>query len=74
MKSVFCCLLLFSFAEAAVAANHVVCVESSSALATALSSLSTSSVNDDSDEIRIRTGTYHAPTGGWTGAVTTTIW
>ena len=49
----------------------MVCVESSSALATALSSLSTSSVNDDSDEIRIRTGTYHAPTGGWTGAVTT---
>jgi hypothetical protein len=71
MKSVFCCLLLFSFAEAAIAANHVTCVDSSAALATALSSLSTASVNDDSDEIRIRTGTYHAPAGGWIGAVTT---
>jgi hypothetical protein len=64
-------LVFFGFAEAAMAANHVTCVESSSAFATALSSLSTAAGNEDSDEIRIRTGTYHAPAAGWTGAVTT---
>jgi len=71
MKSFCYCLFLFTFAEVAVAANHVICVDSSTALAAALSSLSTTPGNDDSDEIRVHTGTYHAPAGGWIGAVTT---
>lgn len=57
--------------DAALAATHVACVGSATELANALSALSTSSTNTDADEIRIRTGTYFAPAGGWIGSVTT---
>lgn len=71
MKSVLSFLLACSFADAALAANHVACVGSADDLTHALSTLSNASTNDDSDEIRIRTGTYHAPAAGWIGSVTT---
>jgi len=54
----------------AVATTQVVCVGSASELTDALAALSTSASNNDADEIRIRTGTYFAPAGGWVGAVT----
>jgi len=57
--------------DSAQAATIVKCVGSSSDLAQALSALSNSPDNVDADEIRIRTGTYLAPAGGWTGSVTT---
>ena len=47
------------------------CVVSTTDLTDALASLSTSSANTDADEIRIHTGTYFAPAGGWVGSVTT---
>ncbi len=61
------CLAPTAFAEAA----NVFCVSSADDLTTALASLSTSAANTDADEIRIRTGTYFAPAGGWIGSVTT---
>jgi hypothetical protein len=56
---------------AAVAATHVACVGSAVEFTAALASLNTSTANVDADEIRIRTGHYLAPEGGWVGAVTT---
>jgi len=61
------CIAPVAFANAA----NVFCVASSDNLTDALASLSTSSMNTDADEIRIRTGTYFAPAGGWVGTVTT---
>jgi hypothetical protein len=57
--------------DSAPAATNIKCVASSSDLVQALSALSNSPDNIDADEIRIRTGTYFAPAGGWTGSVTT---
>jgi Right handed beta helix region len=53
------------------AATHTFCIGSAAALADALAGLSNTTDNTDADEIRIRTGTYLAPAGGWKGAVTT---
>jgi hypothetical protein len=61
------CIAPLAFADAA----NVFCVATTSDLANALASLSTSSLNTDADEIRIRTGAYLAPAGGWVGSVTT---
>ena len=60
-----------AFSCAANATTHVACVSSADGLAAALAALSTAAGNDDADEIRIRTGFYQAPAGGWKGAVTT---
>ncbi len=60
-----------AIADSAPAATNVKCVESSRDLTQALSALSNSPDNIDADEIRIRTGTYFAPAGGWTGSVKT---
>ena len=57
--------------NAVLATTNIACVGTADELANALASLSTSSGNTDADEIRIRTGTYFAPAGGWTAAVTT---
>jgi hypothetical protein len=57
-------------ADTVSAATHVKCVGSSGALADALSALSTAQDNSDADEIRIRTGNYVAPAGGFSGSVT----
>ncbi len=56
-------------ADGAAAATRIVCVSSTSDLATALSTLATSTGNNDADDIRIRLGMYIAPAGGWVGAV-----
>jgi hypothetical protein len=61
------CIAPMAFANAA----NVFCVTSPDDLTTALASLSTSAVDTDADEIRIRTGSYSAPVGGWVGSVTT---
>ncbi len=61
------CLAPVAFAHA----TNVFCVASTDQLATALASLSTSTMNTDADEIRIHSGIYFAPTGGWVGSVTT---
>jgi hypothetical protein len=61
------CITPVAFANAA----NVFCVASSDNLTDALASLSTSAVDTDADEIRIRTGSYSAPVGGWVGSVTT---
>ena len=61
------CVAPVAFANAA----NVFCVASSDKLTDALASLSTSTGNTDADEIRIHTGTYSAPEGGWVGSVTT---
>ena len=53
------------------AAVRVVCIGDSADLTAALATLANSAANSDSDELRIHTGTYLAPAGGWTGAVTT---
>ena len=60
-------LLLSNFA---FAATHVACVGTTAELAGALAQLSTSTTDSDADEIRIRTGNYIAPAGGFTGSVT----
>jgi len=52
------------------AATRVVCVGSASELSDALATLSTSAVDSDADDIRVRVGAYFAPVGGWAGAVT----
>ena len=54
----------------AMAATQLACVSNSAELATALSNLASASDNSDANEIRIRTGTYVAPAGGFTAAVT----
>jgi len=64
-------VLAACFAPAAFAGTNVFCVASPDDLTDALASLSTSAANTDTDEIRIRTGTYFAPAGGWVGSVTT---
>src|SRR6187455_1394229 len=64
-------VLATCFAPAAFAGTNVFCIASTDDLTNALASLSTSSMNTDADEIRIRTGTYFAPAGGWVGSVTT---
>ena len=61
------CIAPMAFANA----TNVFCVASKDQLTNALASLSTSAVDTDADEIRIRTGTYSAPAGGWIGSVTT---
>src|SRR5262249_18350096 len=61
--------LFLLFAGSAAAATHVACVDTSGELADALAALSTSTTNTDADEIRIRTGTYVVPAGGFGGAV-----
>jgi hypothetical protein len=73
MKKILLVLLAACCAsvDTAHAATNIACVASADELANALSSLSTSPSNTDADEIRIRTGTYFAPAGGWTAAVTT---
>lgn len=72
MKAGFAFLLVcIAIAEAAQAATNVACVGSADDLTRALSTLSASATNTDSDEIRVRTGTYFAPAGGWSGSVTT---
>ena len=61
-------LLLADSASAAITSPAwAVCRRAASALA----GLSTSSANNDADEIRIVVGLYFAPAGGWTGTVTT---
>jgi hypothetical protein len=72
MKVVPALLVLSLFASDEVtAANRIVCVASTPDLSDALATLANSASNTDSDELRIRTGTYLAPAGGWVGAVTT---
>ncbi len=61
------CIAPMTFANA----TNVFCVASKDQLTNALASLSTSAMDTDADEIRIRTGTYSAPAGGWIGSVTT---
>ena len=73
MKAAFI-VLAACIAPVAVAnanATNIFCVASPDDLTDALASLSTSAANTDADEIRIRTGTYFAPAGGWAGSVTT---
>jgi hypothetical protein len=53
----------------ASAQTHVACVASAEEFAAALSALSTSTSDNDADDIRIRIGTYSAPAGGWVGTV-----
>jgi hypothetical protein len=72
MKAMILLLLgCTAIVDSALAATNVKCVGSSSELTQALSALSSSPDNIDGDEIRIRTGTYFAPAGGWSGSVTT---
>ena len=59
--------LLFMTQSVAVTTIH--CVDSSKALDTALTSLKNVPGNMDLDEIRIRTGSYFAPVGGWKATV-----
>jgi hypothetical protein len=54
----------------AAATTHVACVDSATALAGALSALSSSTANSDADEIRVQVGTYVAPAGGFIASVT----
>ena len=61
------CLAPAAFAHAA----NVFCITSPDDLTNALASLSTSAENTDPDEIRIHTGIYFAPPGGWISSVTT---
>jgi len=61
------CLAPAAFANA----TNVFCISSPDDLTNALASLSTSAANTDADELRIQTGTYFAPAGGWIGSVTT---
>ena len=69
-------LLLFAALVAALppvgaaATTHVACVDSTTALADALSALSSSTGNTDADEIRVQAGTYIAPAGGFIASVT----
>jgi hypothetical protein len=58
------------FAHGAAATTNVACVSTTAELANALSTLSNSTSNTDSDEIRVRIGTYIAPASGFKGAVT----
>jgi hypothetical protein len=60
--------LLFMTQSAAVTTVH--CVDTSSALDTALKNLAAAPGNQDDDEIRVRTGLYLAPAGGWKATVT----
>jgi len=62
-------LALLGASGGASAETHIACVGSAEEFATALSALSTSTSNNDADDIRIRIGTYVAPAGGWVGAV-----
>lgn len=62
-------LTLLGASGSASADTHIACVGSAEEFATALSALSTSTSNNDADDIRIRIGTYFAPAGGWVGAV-----
>lgn len=55
----------------AAAATRIACVGSTTDLTNALATLANSTGNTDSDEIRIRVGTYFAPAAGWVAAVTT---
>ena len=72
MKAVtFFLIGCIAIADSALAATNVKCVGNSGDLTQALSALSNSPDNIDADEIRIRTGTYFAPAGGWAGSVTT---
>jgi hypothetical protein len=72
MKAMILLLIgCIAIADSAPAATNVKCVGNSSDLTQALSTLSNSPDNIDADEIRIRTGTYFAPAGGWSGSVTT---
>lgn len=57
------------FAHGATGATHVACVSTAGELTDALAALSTSTANTDADEIRLRTGTYVVPAGGFVGAV-----
>src|SRR5258707_5232625 len=70
VASTFLILTLLQIDQAAAATN-ISCVGSADELTSALSSLSNSPSNTDSDEIRIRAGLYFAPAGGWVGSVTT---
>lgn len=72
MRLLLALLILLLFAPGqAFAAVRIACVGSAADLTAALAALANSAANTDSDEIRIRTGTYLAPAGGWMGAVTT---
>ncbi|HEX3124218.1 MAG TPA: hypothetical protein VHQ21_13040, partial [Rhodanobacteraceae bacterium] len=71
MKATILLLAGYAIANSAPAATNIKCVGNSNDLTRALSALSNSPDNIDADEIRIRTGMYLAPTGGWTGSVTT---
>jgi len=72
MKAVtFFLIGCIAIADSALAATNVKCVGNSGDLTQALSALSNSPDNIDADEIRIRTGTYFPPAGGWAGSVTT---
>ena len=57
-------------AGSAMATTQLACVSTSAELATALANLASAAANSDANEIRIRTGTYVAPAGGFKAAVT----
>jgi len=61
--------ILLGASGGAAAQTRVACVGSAEELAAALSALSTSTGDNDADDIRIRVGTYAAPVGGWVGSV-----
>jgi len=69
MRITLAFLVALLFANGVAAAPRVVCVSSTSDLANALSTLSTSTTDNNADDIRIRVGTYIAPVAGWVGAV-----
>jgi hypothetical protein len=64
-------LLFLSFVHVgqSAATVRISCVGNVLDLTNALATLSNSTSNTDSDEIRIRAGTYFAPAGGWVGSV-----
>lgn len=57
-------------AGSAMATTKLACVSSSAELTAALSNLASAADNSDANDIRIRTGTYDAPDGGFKAAVT----
>jgi hypothetical protein len=69
MRITFAFLFALLLANGAAAVPRIVCVSTSSDLANALTTLSTSTTDTNADDIRIRIGTYIAPAGGWVGAV-----